>query len=243
MDISTESPPRRVRFVAFDTWLQIAKTLNTAIALYRPTNPESVTGLEDGYAGFEQTVDEVHGWDLPSATLDTLFIFYLATTVLSHRLKTIKTLSTPTPPRVREQLASIQIISRFHSDREAAREEFDAACMILQDLRDRWPSADPLATLAQTISVELGKLPQLDLLHFDRSNELEKNHRLSRRQSLQAPHQRESEANGGAPGDDVLSAGQVEDDPQICHNQEIVELFGRMNDVSWMFLDAGNPVN
>ena len=56
------------RFPAFDIWFRISQTLNNVIALYRPTNPESVTGIDE-MTGFEQYVNEVDGWHLPTATL------------------------------------------------------------------------------------------------------------------------------------------------------------------------------
>lgn len=60
--------PVESKSVAFDIWFRIAKTLNSVIALYRPTNPESVTGVE-AYEGFDQIVDELGGWHLPACTL------------------------------------------------------------------------------------------------------------------------------------------------------------------------------
>lgn len=56
-------------YAAFEIWFHIATILNKVTGLYRPTTPESVTGLELTFPAFEDIVDEMHGWQLPAATL------------------------------------------------------------------------------------------------------------------------------------------------------------------------------
>ncbi|KAK2589643.1 hypothetical protein QQS21_012683 [Conoideocrella luteorostrata] len=121
MDLSIQFPePGSSGSPAFDLWLRIVKTLNLVIGLYRPTNPESNTGWEHDYPGFEQIVDEMHGWNLPMETLETLRMFYLSTAVLAHRLKSIKTLPHSTPSRLRQQLSAVQIIRNMTDERRIA---------------------------------------------------------------------------------------------------------------------------
>ena len=75
MDIAVEPlTPSQSKSVAFDIWFKIASTLNQVIGLYRPTNPDTVTGI-DSYAGFEEMVDEADGWHLPPPALGTLMRF------------------------------------------------------------------------------------------------------------------------------------------------------------------------
>ncbi|KAL4935879.1 hypothetical protein BDV06DRAFT_228406 [Aspergillus oleicola] len=57
----------------------------------------------------------MHDWHLSTSSLVTLHIFYHATAILSHRLKTITSLPSPTPTRLR-QLSAIQVI-RYMQDR------------------------------------------------------------------------------------------------------------------------------
>lgn len=70
IDISVEPlTPSQSGSVAFDIWFRVAQMLNHVIGLYRPTNPDSVTGWDFEYVGFEQIVDELQGWNLSSSTL------------------------------------------------------------------------------------------------------------------------------------------------------------------------------
>ncbi|KAL2855959.1 hypothetical protein BJY01DRAFT_231395 [Aspergillus pseudoustus] len=118
MDMTIEPlNPSQSKSVAFDIWFRIASMLNSVIALYRPTNPESVTGMDMDYPGFEQIVEEMQGWHLPLPTLATLRIFYLATAMLSCRPKTTKSLPTSSPAGMRQELSAIQVI-RYMQDNE-----------------------------------------------------------------------------------------------------------------------------
>lgn len=70
IDISVEPlTPSQSGSVAFDIWFRIAQMLNHVIGLYRPAISESITGRDFEYVGFEQIVDELHGWHLSSSTL------------------------------------------------------------------------------------------------------------------------------------------------------------------------------
>ncbi|KAM5347449.1 hypothetical protein ACJ41O_010454 [Fusarium nematophilum] len=279
VDISVEPlSPSQSGSVAFDIWFRIAQMLNHVIGLYRPANPESTTGWDFECAGFEQIVDELQGWHLSSSTLATLNIFFLATATLAHRLKSIRTLPTPTPARLRQQLLAIQIIrfmkdparlqslhplpiaiyatslalsvsyqqlrySRLPSDQEDACQDFNAACGILQSLRVNWQAADAIAALAQKISIELGKIPNLDLLRIDRSQLAERDGR-SGRQGIRT--RRESMVDNESEA--VLTEGEALKERQgsvvnVLDNLETFDLFGGMDDISWMYLDAENPVS
>ncbi|KAI8669828.1 Fungal-trans domain-containing protein [Fusarium sp. Ph1] len=281
IDISVEPlTPSQSGSVTFDIWFRIAQMLNHVIGLYRPTNPESITGWDFEYVGFEQIVDEFKGWHLSSSTLATLNIFFLATATLAHRLKSIKTLPTPTPARLRQQLSAIQIVrfmkdparlqtlhpipiaiyatslalsvsyqqlrySRLPSDQEDARQDFNDACSILQTLRVNWPAADAMASLAQKISIELDKIPSLDLLRIDRSHVSDRVAR-SGRQGIRT--RRDSMVENENENEAILTGGEPSKDRQeslmnVFDNLETFNLFGGMDDISWMYLDGENPVN
>ncbi|PLB48650.1 hypothetical protein P170DRAFT_509417 [Aspergillus steynii IBT 23096] len=110
-----EITPEESNSVAFDVCFRIAKMLNKAIGLYRPNNKVPTAGWDLDYPGFEQIMDEMHAWNLPSATIATLHVFYRATAILAHRLKTVTTLPSPTAARLRQQLSAIQLI-RYMQD-------------------------------------------------------------------------------------------------------------------------------
>ncbi|KAK6378829.1 hypothetical protein LTS17_006532 [Exophiala oligosperma] len=102
-------------YVAFDVWFRIARILNKVIEFYRPKLEDPVSGLDSGFPAFEQIMDEMHAWQLSQSSIATLHIFYLAIAVLGHRLKAITSLPPPTPARLRQQLATVQVI-RYMED-------------------------------------------------------------------------------------------------------------------------------
>ncbi|KAJ3513365.1 hypothetical protein NM208_g15196 [Fusarium decemcellulare] len=205
-DIATEPvTAQQSGFPAFDILFKIVKILNKVIALYRPTHPDSVTGIGDEFPSFSHILDEGNGWDLAPSIISTLQIFYFATAILGHRLKTITALPTSTPARMRQQLSAIQVIrhmrdpeqlqalhpfpivvyaaslavsvsyqqlrySRLSTDQEQAKHDFNAACQVLQVLRQKWESADVMATLSHRISAELNKVPSLGLLRVSKQD-------------------------------------------------------------------------
>jgi hypothetical protein len=204
----------------------------------------------------------------------TLHIFFLATAILAHRLKTIITLPTPTLARLRQLLSATQVIrymekpdqlnalhpfpivvyatslalsvsyqqlrySRLSSDQEDARQDFQAGCDILQELRRKWGSADAMASLAHRISSALDQLPSLDMLRVSRSDQME-----------QVGSSTGNRGNGVVADGPVdqhsldLPPGHGPSDPQRPHpGFETMDLFSDMDDISWMYLDAENPVN
>lgn len=61
--------PEESGFLAFDVWLKIATMLNKVIGLYRPPTGDTVSGWDLDFPGFEQILDEVGAWRLPSSTI------------------------------------------------------------------------------------------------------------------------------------------------------------------------------
>ncbi|KNG82568.1 hypothetical protein ANOM_009941 [Aspergillus nomiae NRRL 13137] len=267
--------PQESGSIAFDVCFRIAKILNKVIALYRPTTKDPASGWDTDFPGFEQVMDEMHAWQLSSSTIATLHIFYHATAILSHRLKTITTLPSPTPARLRQQLSAIQVIrymqypdrldalhpfpvvvyaaslalsvsyqqlrySRLSSEQEDARHDFNTGCDILQELRLKWASADAMASLAHRISAALEQLPSLDILRINRFNTTQKDNNLTDRQGITG-----DEAGGvnSQPSVDVLLAGRPGDFQATQSHLETMDLFAGMDDVSWMYLDAENPIS
>ncbi|VUC32659.1 unnamed protein product [Clonostachys rosea] len=264
-DIAVEPiTPEQSGWPAFDVLFRIAKLLNEVIALYRPTNPESITGIETGFPGFEQILEETNGWSLSSSTL----------ALLSHRLKSIHALPAPTAARMRQQLSAIRIIrsledpmhlrslgpfpilvyatglalsisyqqlrySRLAIDQQKALQDFNTACRILQELSQKWESADIVASLALKISERLNKVPRSELIRFD----------------LLTSEVRENEGHVCPPqhvhptGTTVTNTTEnvVVDsgDPALGSqwDADTLGLFDGMDDVSWMFLGAENPAS
>ncbi|KAJ4245221.1 hypothetical protein NW762_014091 [Fusarium torreyae] len=69
-DIATEPiTPQQSGFPAFDILFEITKILDKVIALYRPTNPESVTGLGDDFPSFSHILDASNGWELAPSVI------------------------------------------------------------------------------------------------------------------------------------------------------------------------------
>ncbi|PYI04452.1 hypothetical protein BO78DRAFT_320360 [Aspergillus sclerotiicarbonarius CBS 121057] len=265
--------PEESNSVAFNVCFRIAKMLNTVIGLYRPNTKDPTSGWDTDYPAFEQIIDEMHAWSLQSATIATLHVFYRATTILAHRLKTITTLPSPTPARLRQQLSAIQLIrymqdparlnalhpfpivvyaaslalsvsyqqlrySRLPSDQEDARQDFNAGCDILQELRRKWASADAMASLAHRISIALDQLPNLDVLWVHRPDRAERDNYPPPRRELgdnmeEADHQ---------PSLDVQTLDRSPDLERAQPYLDTKDLFSGMDDVSWMYLDAENPV-
>ncbi|PWY95413.1 hypothetical protein BO94DRAFT_620863 [Aspergillus sclerotioniger CBS 115572] len=253
MDIAVlDILPHETGYTAFNVLFRIVKCLNMVIVLYRPKAADLGSGLDSDFPSFEQIMDEMHAWQLLPSTIATLHIFYHTTAILAHRLKTITTLPSPTPSRLRQQLSAIQVIrymrdptrlnalcplpivvyatslalsvsyqqlrySRLPSDQEDARADFTTACGILQELRRTWASADAMALLTQRISAALNELPSLDLLRVG--------HVVHR-------------ADQPVPPEDPPLHVDAELPPL-----EAMDLFSGMDDVSWMYLDAENPVN
>ncbi|KAE8141267.1 hypothetical protein BDV38DRAFT_296798 [Aspergillus pseudotamarii] len=267
--------PEESGSVAFDVCFRIAKILNQVIALYRPTAKDPASGWDTDFPGFEQVMDEMHAWQLSSSTIATLHIFYLATAILAHRLKTITTLPSPTPARLRQQLSAIQVIrymqdsdrldalhpfpvvvyaaslalsvsyqqlrySRLPGEQEDARHDFNTGCDILQELRLKWVSADAMASLAHRISAALDQLPSLDVLRINRSDIAERDNTLTDRQGMTGDVVEGADSQSSA---DVPMANRPTDFQATQPHLETMDLFSGMDDVSWMYLDAENPVS
>ncbi len=291
MDIAIEHiTPAESGSVAFDVWFRISRLLNRVIALYRP--PHSVippSGLDSDFPSFEQVIHEMHAWQLPPSTIGTwssyrfcrhpfvlladsngtatLQVFYLATAVLSHRLKTIESLPSPTPSRLRQQLSSVHTIrymrdseflnalhplpivvyavslalsvsyqqlrySRLAADQDDAHRDFNTACDILQTLRRKWEAADLMASLAHRISAALDKLPNLRLLHVDRP-----------RGSIERHGATAGQCNDREPSWHLDAAAMSGAQLETQHDMEAMDLFVGMDDISWMYLDAENPIS
>ncbi|KAL2669788.1 hypothetical protein Neosp_015233 [[Neocosmospora] mangrovei] len=106
-----------------------------------------------------------------------------------------------------------------------------------------------MASLAQKISIELDKIPSLDLLRVDRSRVSDRAVRSgrqgirTRRGSMvenENVNENENEAifTGGGPSEDGQGSLM-----NVFDNDETFDLFGGMDDISWMYLDGENPVN
>jgi hypothetical protein len=110
IDIAIESyEPGESGFPAFEVWLYLCRLLNQIISYYRPGTPSTVTGWEDGFPSFEDTVEYCKGWSLPRHTLATLHLFYLLLAVLSHRSRSVKSAPRASASYVRQSLCAIEI--------------------------------------------------------------------------------------------------------------------------------------
>ena len=61
--------PEESGSIAFDVCLRVTKMLNKVIGLYRPRRGHNVSELDMEFPGFEQIIDEMHAWQLPSFTI------------------------------------------------------------------------------------------------------------------------------------------------------------------------------
>ncbi|KAI0550369.1 hypothetical protein F4679DRAFT_543065 [Xylaria curta] len=278
-DVSTETlAPSQSGYTAFNIWFRISKLLDTVIVLYRPTNPDTVTGIELPYAGFDQIVEEMQGWHLPKPTLATLRIFFLVTAILAFRLKTIKTLPGATEARLRQQLSAIQVIrfmkdpdrlaslhpipvvvyaaslalsvsyqqfrySKLFMEQEEGYQDFATACDILRVLQQKWSAADAMASLSHRVLLELEKLPSLDMA------------RVTSTEAETAPPTRTypSGRTLALPAAEVLNPDMQSprrgnmpvhqhDESHLAVPQDF-DILGGMDDLSWMYLDAANPLS
>lgn len=198
---------------------------------------------------------------------DTLHLFYLAIAILAHRLRTITTLPSPSPSRLRQQLSAIQVIrylkdpvrlnalhpfpivvyatslalsvsyqqlrySRLSSDQEDAHHDFNTGCEILKELRRKWCLADGMAILANKISGALNKLPSLGIVRLSLLDKARHERRLEKTLSSMEDKQ---------PGE-LSAAGPVDSQMTLSQDLETMNLFAGMDNISWMYLDAENPV-
>ncbi|OJJ95644.1 hypothetical protein ASPACDRAFT_47534 [Aspergillus aculeatus ATCC 16872] len=174
------------------------------------------------------TGDLVSGLDLGFP--DDSAHLYHATAILSHRLKTFTSLPAPAPSHFRQQLSSFQVIRCMRDPArltgfEDARQDFDTACDVLQTLRRTWASADAMASLEYRTFTALIELPSLDVLRVNRNGRTE-------------PQPSDIDTRLTDP---TQATGSV--DRPVEALSSVMDLFAGMNDVSWMFLDAGNPTD
>ncbi|KAH7130916.1 hypothetical protein EDB81DRAFT_696049 [Dactylonectria macrodidyma] len=258
---------------AFDVWLKIAKLLNQVISLYRPRSGGPFPELDAGFPGFEGIMDEMQAWQLSHSTVATLHIFYLATAILAHRLKTITALPSPTQARLRQQLSAIQIL-RNMQDQERLNALHPIPIVVYA------PSL-ALSVFYQHLRFSRLRSDQEDARRdFDGAcgilQELRKNWEAA--DPMASLAQRISTALATLPSLEVLCLHRSDvmmareeggNDAQRCQAEEgddesstldtsfdhlhdplrflpeaeTIELFDGMNDVSWMYLDVDNPVS
>ena len=206
-------------------------------------------------------------------------MFYLATAMLSHRLKTISSLPASTAARVRQQLSATQVIrylqnkdrltalrplpvivyatslalsvsyqqlrySRLSADQDEAYQDFMAACNILETFQHQWSAADAMALLSRRIAIELDKTPNLATLRLDRERE-EARRNEPRIQSWQ--HQSLQNDSFDLDQDEqYLDSGidtSLRPSTMAMSSLETFDVFGGMDDMSWMYLDGENPMS
>lgn len=130
--------------------------------------------------------------------------------------------------------------SRLVSDQEDARQDFNTGCDILQVLRRKWGSADAMASLALRISTALDQVPNLRMLRVARPGLPEQDGNTTGQQTA------------GNMVEEISRQPSVHEPPadrptaDLQETQSYVDamnLFSGMDDVSWMYLDAENPIN
>lgn len=129
--------------------------------------------------------------------------------------------------------------SRLPSDQEDARQDFNTCCDILQEHRRKWGSADAMASLAHRISIALDQLPNLNILWVNRSGRAERDSHPPLRRGL-------GDTTEEVDNQTSLETLTIDRSPDVERNQsylDTMDLFSGMDDVSWMYLDAENPVN
>ena len=128
--------------------------------------------------------------------------------------------------------------SRLSSDQEVAHHDFNTGCDILQKLRGKWASADVMASLAHRISTALDQLPSLDMLRADRPKSIERQENPIEGQEIRTST---TEGNIEPSGYQPL----VHHPPELPGTEpyETMDLLSSMDNISWMFLDAENPIN
>jgi len=122
--------------------------------------------------------------------------------------------------------------SRLAADQDDAHRDFNTACDILQALRRKWEAADLMASLAHRISAALDKLPNLRLLHVDRP-----------RGSIERHGAAAGQCNDREPSWHLDAAAMSGAQLETQHDMEAMDLFVGMDDISWMYLDAENPIS
>lgn len=139
--------------------------------------------------------------------------------------------------------------SRLPSEREDAHEDFDAACGILQILRQKWASADVVAALSRRISTGLATLCNLDVLHVSRGRINCESANVAQYRRQQGPEARTDEHANIAVTQQQLHDEVDSDTNQSAACREpwgpvpaMFDIFSDMDDMSWAYLEVGNPV-
>lgn len=132
--------------------------------------------------------------------------------------------------------------SRLQIEQEEACEDFRSACTILKVLQRKWCAADAVASLAERVSVQLEKLPSLELVRVNQiPNSSEAPSRDQNLQFVEPSTQRATPA-----GRELVEPEQSElhvnlEDQSALSNE--LDLFGGMDSISWMYLNSETPFN
>lgn len=135
--------------------------------------------------------------------------------------------------------------SRIPSDQEIARQDFNTACEILQELRLKWASADAMASLSYRIAHALSQVSTLDMIRIHHPDPIENDRLENHGDYERGDHETSSfpyEINTDLPMNEH-TMGQPTDFEEAQNYQETMNLFSGMDDISWMYLDAENPIS
>ncbi|VUC22948.1 unnamed protein product [Clonostachys rosea] len=259
LDISIEPlTPQQSGSTAFSIWLRISNILNNVINLYRPKKDgrSIVTGPE--VLEFEQIVDELNGWDLSPTTLahqprPTQAGNMSSTAGLRQQLSAIQITryledkdrlyaAHPIPVVVYAASLALSVsyqqlrYSKLIGSQEQAHRDFKIGVNILQTLREKWSAAEAMAALAQKISTELEKYPNLALLRADRRAQRGTENGITAERSAGEPteHIELDDVAGALPE----GGGQECNPPSSPWKDHSFEMFGQVDNVSWMYMMA-----
>lgn len=140
--------------------------------------------------------------------------------------------------------------SRLSIEQEEARQDFNTACGILRALQRKWSAADAMASLAQRVSDQLDKVPNVAVLQVDReainggqNRDIGGQNRDIGGQIPQAlgPSTNETTTAGLVSNPDATD-DQNGGQQVFTWQPDGFDLFGGMDDMSWMYLDPQNPI-
>lgn len=132
--------------------------------------------------------------------------------------------------------------SRIPSDQEDARQDFQACCDIMQELRRKWECADAMGSLAQKISHAIDHSPLLDRFRASQTHQVGKADGFTG-DFGHSGNGSPTDRPGGQRPELLQSNDHSVNSQMILPGFEGMDLFPIVDDFSWINMDLDNPVS
>ena len=127
---------------------------------------------------------------------------------------------------------------RLPEDQEDALGYFDTGCKILLELRQTWEAAEPIATLAEKSSAALHRCLGVDSARPVGPRSVHERNMIGNAQRSEVTTEEGRQVS-------VSDNSNIDGPPALLNTLEELdasEVFGGMDDLSWMYLDPSRPI-